>query len=182
MEIKYAGFWKRLGAHLIDSLIVMGVAAPTIFLGAQGRLIRINISIALVFFLIFYSFYLVKKYGGTPGKLAMGLKIRDLSGGPINAKQAFLRYSVEFVINLLATIAGILALLTITDAQYAAMSFMEQLKFIAKAQPVWGTWAAYGAQVWVWSEFLVLLLNSKKRAPHDFIAGTIVVDESKAAV
>lgn len=30
-------------------------------------------------------------------------------------------------------------------------------------------------QVWFWSEIVVLLSNKKRRAVHDFIAGTVVV-------
>lgn len=28
--------------------------------------------------------------------------------------------------------------------------------------------------VWIWSEFIVILTNKKRRAIHDFIAGTVV--------
>ena len=30
-------------------------------------------------------------------------------------------------------------------------------------------------QIWIWSEFVVLLFNRRKRAIHDFIAGTVVI-------
>jgi uncharacterized RDD family membrane protein YckC len=31
------------------------------------------------------------------------------------------------------------------------------------------------SQAWLWSELVVLLLNAKRRALHDFIAGTVVI-------
>jgi uncharacterized RDD family membrane protein YckC len=32
-------------------------------------------------------------------------------------------------------------------------------------------------QIWVWSEVVVMLFNKRRRALHDFIAGTIVTSE-----
>jgi uncharacterized RDD family membrane protein YckC len=34
--------------------------------------------------------------------------------------------------------------------------------------------------IWVWGELIVLLTNRKRRAIHDFIAGTIVVHASSS--
>jgi uncharacterized RDD family membrane protein YckC len=37
------------------------------------------------------------------------------------------------------------------------------------------TWLLYFYFAWLASEFIVLLLNRRRRALHDFIAGTVVV-------
>jgi len=29
--------------------------------------------------------------------------------------------------------------------------------------------------IWIWSEFVVLLTNAKRRAIHDYLAGTVVI-------
>ena len=34
--------------------------------------------------------------------------------------------------------------------------------------------------LWFWSEFATMLFNSRRRAIHDFLAGTVVVREAKA--
>jgi len=31
------------------------------------------------------------------------------------------------------------------------------------------------SNIWIWSEVIVLLFNKRKRAIHDFIAGTVIV-------
>jgi uncharacterized RDD family membrane protein YckC len=36
----------------------------------------------------------------------------------------------------------------------------------------------YSLTVWIWSEIIVLLFNRRKRALHDFIAGTVVIHTS----
>ena len=30
-------------------------------------------------------------------------------------------------------------------------------------------------QIWIWSELIVMLTNRRRRALHDFIAGTVVI-------
>jgi len=36
-------------------------------------------------------------------------------------------------------------------------------------------------QVWIWGEFLTMLFNKKRRAVHDFMAGTVVVRTPRSA-
>ena len=31
------------------------------------------------------------------------------------------------------------------------------------------------ASIWIWSEFIIMLTNKKRRALHDFMAGTVVI-------
>jgi len=41
--------------------------------------------------------------------------------------------------------------------------------------PAWYSLVSTLSQVWWWSEFIVLLFNKRKRAIHDFMAGTVVI-------
>ncbi|MFH3639525.1 RDD family protein, partial [Acinetobacter baumannii] len=41
--------------------------------------------------------------------------------------------------------------------------------------PAWYSIVNSASELWTWSEFIVLLFNKRKRAIHDFIAGTIVI-------
>lgn len=77
-NIKYAGFWVRLAAFIIDSL----------WIGIPSYLIALLISLPLglsknkdtgeliaVFIFIPIVVYFVTKFGATPGKKVYGLKI-----------------------------------------------------------------------------------------------------------
>ena len=117
----------------------------------------------------------MRRFGGTPGKLIVGIRIRKLDGGPVGYREAFLRYLPDFVFTLLTSVALILPLLRMTDGEYQSLAFLERNMRIAKLAPSWYRPLQIAQQVWVWGEFVVLLTNSKRRALHDFIAGTVVV-------
>jgi uncharacterized RDD family membrane protein YckC len=44
-------------------------------------------------------------------------------------------------------------------------------------RPEWLDWVNTANQVWMWSEVVVMLFNRRRRALHDFIAGTVVTSD-----
>jgi uncharacterized RDD family membrane protein YckC len=68
------------------------------------------------------------------------------------------------------------ALIKLTDADFSALSWAELAIKQAELSPYINeiTIAIYS---WTASEVVVLLFNRKKRALHDFIAGTVVVTD-----
>jgi hypothetical protein len=58
---------------------------------------------------------------------------------------------------------------------YPALSSKEQLEMIKSLWPKWYRIVDEFNTIWVWSEVVVILFNERRRALHDFIAGTIVV-------
>lgn len=111
-SVQYAGFWRRLAASLIDSLIfglIMGLmwlllgwgGAPQTDLapGPQsydGVTLLRSLAQNLFFALVTVFFWL--KFLGTPGKLLLGCQVVDArDGGPLRTGQALLRYFAYFV-------------------------------------------------------------------------------------
>ncbi|HIH42475.1 TPA: RDD family protein [Candidatus Woesearchaeota archaeon] len=87
----YAGFWIRVLASIIDSLI-MGIpfAIAYVTLSVIFRAIPgINYIIIVVYLAIITYMEGIK--GGTPGKLVLGLKIVDVQGNLIGIKRAIVR-------------------------------------------------------------------------------------------
>ena len=62
-----------------------------------------------------------------------------------------------------------------TDEQYESMSFMERSAFIMASLPIWYKPIHWAHNIWIWGEFIVLLMNKRRRALHDFLAGTVVI-------
>ena len=176
--IQYGGFWRRFAAFWLDFLVLLPLTA-VVFWGSQRyRLFSLYYFVPGILFGLFYSGSdLVRRFGGTPGKLIMGLRIRRVSEEPVRYREAFLRYAPEFLLGLLMSIALLPPLLQMTDAQYHALSFMDRSKRLVDLAPAWFKPIQIFQQIWIWSEFIVLLTNRKRRAIHDFIAGTIVVRE-----
>ena len=138
------------------------------------RLFELYYFLPSTLFSLFYGVYLVRRFGGTPGKLIVGVRIRKVSGEPVGYREAFLRYLPDFMLGILGSVAVIIAVMRMTDAEYHALSFMERSKRIVELTP-WYTPLQIVQNIWVWGELIVLLTNRKRRALHDFIAGTVVV-------
>ena len=122
---RYAGFWIRFVARLIDGVILavvgliirlpflpllplsgnqIGAGAIPLFLGLTGLLTLLQVAIGVA-----YEAYFVSTRGGTPGKLALGLKIIRADGSPVSAGLAAGRYFAQWISALTLAIGYIMA-------------------------------------------------------------------------
>jgi uncharacterized RDD family membrane protein YckC len=111
--VRYAGFWIRFVAILIDAAILMtvnlllnAVGALAFFTGGAARgggampvfsaayvayqMVMLGIGIA-------YQVYFLTHYSATPGKLALRLKVIPARGGPISLPLAIGRYFAYYI-------------------------------------------------------------------------------------
>lgn len=174
-SLRYAGFWARLASNLLDALILLPLSGLTYWGASSFRLFNVYDLIPSALFGLFYNVYLVRRYGGTPGKLLVRIVIRKVDGTPAGYREAFLRCSVTFGLGLLMSVALLFPLFQMTDAEYLSLSFVKRTERIIELAPWWHSPLHWAQIVWFWSELLVLLTNKKRRALHDFIAGTVVV-------
>lgn len=174
-SLRYAGFWPRLGAMLLDGLILGPVGWLSILAGGHHRLYDVYTFIPFILLGLFYNVYLVRRFGGTPGKLIVGIRIRKVNGDPVGYREAILRELPDTILNALVSFALLLPLFQMTDAEYASLSFTGLYQRQLALAPAWYKPANWAQNIWFWSELVVLLTNRKRRALHDFIAGTVVV-------
>lgn len=115
----YGGFWIRAVAKIIDSLIqgVFGILLFLVFMpffdlrGTQdstGVIIWLGLQGGGVLFGLAYSVFFLGKYGATPGKMAVGLKVVTSDGEPIDYKRAAARYFAEILSGLICYIGYIM--------------------------------------------------------------------------
>jgi uncharacterized RDD family membrane protein YckC len=153
-QFEYGGFWIRVLASILDSMILLVAnyilqllvwrqllprseiqpsVAPAEILramwGAAGIAALVNMAINCC-----YEAFFVAKLGATPGKMALGLKVVRPDGGPVDLGRAFGRYFAKF---LSAMILGI--------------------------------------------GYIIVAFDSEKRGLHDMICGTRVVKRSETA-
>lgn len=169
------GFWRRLGAHLLDTLFMLPIIGFTFWASSLSRSFYAWWIVPSLLITAFYSVYLVQRYGGTPGKRLMKLRIQMADGSPVSAKSAALRTSIITLLATLSSAAEAVAALSIDDASYLAMGMWERMEALGEAGPAWQLLLTVLMQVWIWGTCIVLLVNSRRRAPHDFLAGTVVV-------
>lgn len=178
--MEYVGFWRRLCAFFLDFIAVLPLVWVVYFLGDKFRLFQLYWFLPATAFGLWFSVYLVSRYGGTPGKLLLKMRIAMLDGSPITVKAATKRYSVQFVLYLAVSVAMVLSCLEITDEQYFLhLGYGAKATALVNLAPSWYKSVNVLMQIWIWSEFISMLFNRKRRAIHDFIAGTVVIKTLK---
>src|SRR5215813_12055835 len=136
-RLQYAGFWPRLGALLLDLLIMLPLMVLVSWGSKRYRLFELYYFFPSILIGLFYGVYLVRRFGGTPGKLIVGVRIRKMSGEPVDYREAFLRYLPEFLLGTLMSIALLISVFHMSDSEYHALSFMERAKRMVELAPGW---------------------------------------------
>lgn len=171
----YAGFFLRLGALLLDGIILLPYMALTIYI--QGLSIAANyyVLLPMLLFSLWFNVYLVKRYGGTPGKLIMKIKIIQKDGTDISWQAAALRFAGTLILSLLGFWATILSLNMIDNDTFVSLGFFKRMTFMQELNPLPYKVQMWSQNSWYLAGLIVLLSNKRKRAIHDFIAGTVVI-------
>ena len=177
-ERVYAGFWARLLAAIVD--IIVFIPIIVIFHYLQSINIRLTIFVVVFYSCLFsaYSVYFNLKYGGTIGKLITGIRITKPDGNKIQIKEALLRSSVDIFYGLVFAIAQVYAIKKVDPNAYLVAGYMERVRLTLPLHPEFMKHMDKLNEVWYWSELIVLLFNKRKRALHDFIAGTVVIKKN----
>lgn len=175
----YAGFWRRLGAGLVDLLMFSPIYFGWYFLG------KINLAVFEIAYWIgisatIYTLLMISRFGQTIGKMVFKVKVLKVSGAEVTFKEALKRIYGDICIWIIHIISHIYSLSKINIDQLNGMTFHQINQEIAKVGP-WTDLGALLMFLWYFSEFITLLFNRKKRAIHDFIAGTILLVENKSA-
>lgn len=131
-------------------------------------------------FVVAYNVWFVAKKGQTPGKMAVGIKIVKVDGTDVSWKEALIRHAVSIIFAIFYGMALFYAAAQIPDNEYVSLTWKARNQRIYGLYPLWFGWIDTLSQTWTWSEIVVLLFNKKKRALHDFMAGTVVVHVQKS--
>ena len=172
-RMRYAGFWSRLLANLVDMLALAPVMAID-WWTSSSKTMSLVLLIPLSVAGPIYSVSMHARWGQTLGKMVARIRVTTLSGGRISWREAILREGVTIAFNGIATVSTMLAMLRLPESAWGR-GVSEMNTQLGSAQPIWGEWATLATTIWFWGELLVLLFNKKRRALHDFIAGTVVV-------
>ncbi|MEL6447243.1 MAG: RDD family protein [Pseudomonadota bacterium] len=166
---RYKTFWRRFFGQIIDGLFIsvmaavflLGVFPIVLATGASGDwtilppLILVNAAV------IGYPIIMHAEYGQTLGKMATGVKVVDVSEARgLTLRQSVLRDAVPLISGVFATVGAVVQVSTgsLSDnGSPSAYKFHEVL-----------------LGIWFLLEVITMLFNKKRRAVHDFIAGTVV--------
>lgn len=171
----YAGFGSRLGSLLIDTLIYWPFILLIEYINGLSRTNYYFTFLISLSFLFFYHIYCVKKWGGTPGKLIMNIKILKINGKPVEWEQAILRHIVSIIYSVITTILICISISKISDDLFDKLSYVQRSMVLTSLSPVPIKALMWFNNIWVLSELIVLLFNQRKMALHDYIASTVVI-------
>lgn len=168
---KYQSVTPRIYAALLDLIIYLSVNTLIGLLLVPLRHPSAYLMNTLIVLVSNYAYavYMAGKYGGTVGKLVFNLRIvNNTTEQPIGIWKAFKRELLNIVTSLPHTAMAILAFLPYSR---------ERLTIVAFPDPatVWFKVDIGIAFLLLTSELGTALFNQKRRALHDFIAGTVVI-------
>lgn len=172
----YAGFLLRLYAGVIDFLVFTPVIVLYFYLRSVSWEVAIIVVVPYFFLWSIYNIYFHGRWGQTIGKRVANIKVVRADGSLIIFRHAFYRHAVDFIFAICLSIAQVSALLSISKPTFEAIGWRETNILIYSKIPVWGHWGKTLSTIWIYSELFILLINKKKRALHDFIAGTVVIN------
>ena len=171
----YVGFWKRFVAGFADFVVLIPFIIFFTWLESIDRNLAIIITIPSTALFALYHVIFNARFGGTLGKLLVGIRITRPDGSPIAWSHAWWRSSVDLAFAFLFLCGNVWALSQIDPMTYSGLDWMMRAENLQQLHPAWFGLVFILQQVWVWSELIVLLFNKRKRAIHDFIAGTVVI-------
>src|SRR2546429_1563516 len=115
----YAGFWRRLAAWLIDTLLLglvqlliaalVQLLAPNDF-QAQAQVLPISFYLGWAYYALLES----SPAQATLGKMALGIVVTDVHGDPITFRRASIRYWAKVLSTLLFMVGWLMAAFTPT--------------------------------------------------------------------
>ncbi len=177
--MEYAGFWKRFWAMWIDVFAILPIVFIVEWLSGFSREVALLLVIPSAALGWFYNIYFHGRWGATLGKMAVKIKVVDEDNGTdIGFRQALMRFSPDALFAVLYLLALMTALHSISSAEYSGLSWLPRHELLQDRLPAGMGVVETLMQIWVWSELVVLLFNKRRRAIHDFIAGTVVIHKA----
>lgn len=162
---KYQTILPRLLALIIDSLIFLPFAYLDQIAGIEDK--PLFMQYLLVFMITIsgpaYSIFMHGRFGQTLGKMAAKVKVLDINENPISYSHAFFRDLPGLFFNLCAV------------AIYPANFLTPEGQFNFEADYVAGT-IFLAMMAWGFADMFSVFFNDQRRALHDYIAGTVVVN------
>lgn len=175
--MRYATFWQRSLGVLVDVLLfLLAFVAIAKLVASRSGLAAVLLVLALSALWHLYEVCFHARWGQTLGKMVARARVVTYDGLSISWKHALLRSSVGMALTLFRVLGRTAALCTISQVEYAGLSWVELSELLDEADPAYFYLLRHVSQVWGWSELVVMLLNRERRAMHDFIAGTAVID------
>ena len=174
----YSTFWRRFWAGFIDSFvvgiplaIVLGIALAMLGLHRYDPGVRLASDALFNVVFIAYSILMHSRSGQTVGKRATSVIVLDVTETRVpTLKEAALRDIGDIIPTALV--------IGFSLAGYLSGDFaLNPDRYVAVSAPL-----SLFTGLWFLTELVTMMTNSKRRALHDYIAGTVVMRKDSVSV
>ena len=174
----YANFGARFSAVLLDGLILSPIILITLILNNKDLHNYYYTTTASNLIMLFYYIYLPKKYGATPGKLLLNLKILKIDGTSIGYEDAFLRYLPTLVLTVLSIASNLIAVNKADITIFNNSSWTEQSAYFNSLNPTMFYSQIVLTNLYLFTNLIIFQTNPRKRSISDFSGDTVVVNKN----
>jgi uncharacterized RDD family membrane protein YckC len=163
-----AGFWIRVGASIIDSLVFIPIVILSVWNTYSFKSIVVLILTSLPG--LIYKPFMESYFGATLGKMSCKIKVIDDNGKKLSLFNAYIRF-FPFLLSAGVALAGQLILFSSPEFQSATT-----MKEIGEAQQ--GSFLvviSYPVNILILIDCIVVAFTFRKRALHDMMAESFCV-------
>src|SRR4030043_2469465 len=167
-----AGFWIRVGASIIDSLIFIPIVILNVWNSYSLKSTVVLILTSLPG--LIYKPFMESFYGATLGKMSCKIKVIDDNGKKLSLFNAYIRF-FPFLLSAGVTLAGQLII-------FSSPQFQSATSWIEISQAQQGSFLvviSYPVTALVLIDCIVVAFTFRKRALHDMMAESFCVYRSE---
>jgi len=163
-----AGFWVRVGASIIDSLIFIPIMVLSFWnmFSLKSTVVLVLTSLpGLIYKPLMESFF-----GATLGKMSCKIKVIDDDGKKLSLFNAYIRF-FPFLLSAGVTLAGQLIL-------FSSPQFQSATSWIEISQAQQGSFLvviSYPVNILILIDCIIIAFTFRKRALHDMMAESFCV-------
>jgi uncharacterized RDD family membrane protein YckC len=174
--VSYSSFGQRLAAYLIDGLVLLPVTGLVWWLQTRspagmviGALLALVVPAA-------YHIVLIATTGQTLGKRVAEIQVRMADGRKAGWGAAFLRFLPLLLLGVVGFLAMLVLAARVTQPDLDGFyTFWSRVAFVNGAMPIWAKASNAFFSLYALADIITFFANDRRRAVHDFIAGTVVV-------
>jgi len=167
---KPAGFWIRVVASLVDTVVFIPIVILNFVNYFSIKSIPILLLISIPGFL--YKPLMESFYGATLGKMACGIKVTDENGEKLTLKAAYIRFIPML---LVATLGMTFSFMLFMLPEFKNVHKISDFAAMQAASYPTLNILSNIANLVILIDCIVVAFTKRKRAIHDFMAGSYCV-------
>jgi uncharacterized RDD family membrane protein YckC len=168
--IKYGDFFPRLGAQLLDALVIAPVSFGVTYFNITSWKSPLLL-VVLTLITVAYKPFLEFTYGATLGKMALNLKVVNLQHERANLTEILIRNSFYIVPSLVTLF---LSIVMYNEPEFQSITGFMEYSAYAQQFPA-SKFISMATTLFVVVDGIVMVADDRKRSLHDKVAKTYVI-------